>query len=745
MSDGTENLDRESGRAAISLAKVDQAAADLAGRFSGIFTGAPKTVAGVMESFKGLIPGVTLATKAVKGFEGYVGVLQALSRGGIHFNNQIDEMIIQAGAANMNLGDLARIAQESGEQIAQLGAGANAGLSNFLARQEKFYNEVDTGYEQRLKRLGMTVDDINESFLRYDMLSAVNNVTERQATLNRNKRATEFAEEMDRLAKLTGMQADELAKAVEETARKGRVFAATQLLPETGVNGEDIRARFTSDLAGVARAYGPAIGAFMEDMVTQGFPTPGDPAMEAINSYAPDLARTFETYNNLMKQGRSEEARGYLESARMQVERLRTDRNFLEMVRVSSSGASEHARAMGEISTQLNNSIAVSNSAIAARLREQGKAVTDEAIQAERNRLINEAQANQQRDAQSGSARVYQGYLDTLTELQQIARVTQEITVRTIFSYMEDAIQDFADKVAALDLGQLLINATTGASNTMTGMGLSRTGDSDARMFDQIATSLVTLSGQFTGSTQQSRDLRTELLNLSQEMSSLAGTIQTDQAGIATQAQKDRRAAASARINEILNSLSTLPEAERPQLSEDILALIREGAGLNRGTMGVTGSLFKDFGTETIAALHGLEAVTTPDQMRDIVANSAAGSMEALVASYNNNEANSVRAMLAPTIQSLTSNTSSLNGMLNTIRTQVASSNNDASVNIDLTPLENAIKSLPASMKQPFEEAINSIKPAMDQVAANTARGAEYGERTFRNTRGISQDYMRGA
>ena len=40
--------------------------------------------------------------------------------------------------------------------------------------------------------------------------------------------------------------------------------------------------------------------------------------------------------------------------------------------------------------------------------------------------------------------------------------------------------------------------------------------------------------------------------------------------------------------------------------------------GFNRGTMG-TGALFQDFGRGTPAMLHGMEAVVTPSQLRDII------------------------------------------------------------------------------------------------------------------------------
>jgi len=736
------DLNENAAQTSESVRRLGNAADRVSGIFGGLFTGAPKTIHGVTSALNGLVPGIGVANKALSGFEGYVGVLQSLSQQGLHFNNNLEEMILQAGAANMQIGDLARMASEAGEELAQLGAGANAGLQSFLLAQKQFYaastsnfdNTVNNALEQRLKRLGLTVDDINDRFLRYDMIQAVSNVTDRNITAERNKRATEFAEEMDRLAKLTGKQADQLAKAVEQTAREGRVFAATQLLPES------VRTQFASDITGMAESYGPAMANFMKDMVTQGFPTPGDPAMEAINSYAPELAGTFETYNNLMKQGKADEAQVYLDSARQQIERLRTDRNFLEMVRVSASGASEHARAMGEISTQLNNSVAVSRSAIIASLRANGETgeITDEMIQAERDRL-RQQQRDQQRDADPGSAQaVYQGYLDNLTNLQKIAMETQRQTVTRTFDLFADGVQKLADSIARLDITAMIRDGSIDIDNYINEMfpNASGTGNDSARI-NTLIDSMTKLTGEFTAGSIEANTLG--------ELATELGAIQTAVgSGTATDEQKTRLNEIRGQMDAIMSTLiSTNPDHGLPP---EVIEAIRNSS-FNQGTMGA-GKLFRDFGNETFAALHGLEAVTTPDQMADIVRASSGGTMQALVDQFTTGTLQGTSAQLAPMLDTFArNNVTTLNGMLNTVRREVSTSgSNNQAVDIDLSTLETAIMNLPAKFKQPVEEALNSVlKPAMDQVAANTARGAEYGERTFRNTRGISQDYMRGA
>jgi hypothetical protein len=737
--EGTEDLDRNSGRAARSVAGLGAAAEAVAGTLGSLFTGAPKSVSSVVDSLNGLGAGIRIANGAISGFEGYVGVLQALSQSGIHFGNQIDEMILQAGAANMQIGDLARIAGESSERLAQLGAGANQGLQGFLSAQADFF-ENQRDLDISLRRLGLTVDDINDRFLTYDMISAISNVTDRRVTAERNKRATEFAEELDRLAKLTGKQADELAREVEAVAREGRVFAAMQDMPELGQNGENVRQQFATDLAGYAASYGPLLGDYMKDMVTQGFPDPNDPTMQAIHSFAPDLAVAFERYEQLMRQGNVGAARQQLERARIEAERLRTDRNVLSQVRYAGSGASVFASGLNEVVTQLNSGVAVSNSAIEAALREEGRIgpISAEEIARERGRIISEAQQRQQRDTTEGTAAIYQGYLDSLAQLQAIARETQRITVERSFAAIEGAVTDLARQIRGLDVTAIARSVEDTADDVIGRMFPRTSGQDDTlgRAGD-MNRFLGTLSETFSEGSEGRRVAG----NLVTEVGELMASIR-DAGGTATQEQKDRLSAIATQMEALTNTLvSTNPDhGLSPEMVEAVRGLA--GEGFNRGTMGA-GKLFRDFGAETITALHGLEAVTTPDQMADIVRSSSAGTMQALVDQFNSGNA----AAMAPQLETFArNNVSTLNGMLNTVRTQMSQSGANTPVNIDLTPLENAIMNLPARFKQPVEEALNStLKPAMEQVASNTMRGAEFTERTYKNTRGMGQDYMRGA
>lgn len=71
-------------------------------------------------------------------------------------------------------------------------------------------------------------------------------------------------------------------------------------------------------------------------------------------------------------------------------------------------------------------------------------------------------------------------------------------------------------------------------------------------------------------------------------------------------------------------------QAEGSRIRAETEYLKNRVPGRATGSLGMTGKLFENWGSGSIAMLHGLEAVVTPDQMADIVSNAAAGAARAV-------------------------------------------------------------------------------------------------------------------
>ena len=157
------------------------------------------------------------------------------------------------------------------------------------------------------------------------------------------------------------------------------------------------------------------------------------------------------------------------------------------------------------------------------------------------------------------------------------------------------------------------------------------------------------------------------------------------------------------------------------------------------GSMKAFGRLFNNYGQETMQPLHGLEAVTTPSQMADIVMNAASGGRSAL--------AQDLMAEISSIGDSgITSATSQMGGMLNTMSRSILNSgfsSND--MNIDLSSLSAELARLPQTLRQPFEDALNNtIRQSIDMTAQKLALSEDHLRRLPKSIDGLSGDYMRG-
>jgi hypothetical protein len=85
-----------------------------------------------------------------------------------------------------------------------------------------------------------------------------------------------------------------------------------------------------------------------------------------------------------------------------------------------------------------------------------------------------------------------------------------------------------------------------------------------------------------------------------------------------------------------------------------------------KGTLGATGNLFKDFGSGTLATLHGNEAVVTPDQMNNIVSGAGQNDLSGMIDQLNTTNGQmlaAIRELVQVSQRTLTA-TRGLNGNL---------------------------------------------------------------------------------
>ena len=153
-----------------------------------------------------------------------VETFRQLSQTGANFGQSIVELRTAAASAALPLDDFAALVANNSQNLAALFGSTTEGAKGVALLGAR---TRELGIE-RLAPLGLTVDEINETLLLNLDSQRRTGILGRLTDQQRINSAIAFAEELDRLAKLTGAQRDELRAQIEQQQSNERFQAALQ-------------------------------------------------------------------------------------------------------------------------------------------------------------------------------------------------------------------------------------------------------------------------------------------------------------------------------------------------------------------------------------------------------------------------------------------------------------------------------------------------------------------------------------
>ena len=214
-----------------------------------------------------------------------VETFRQLSQSGANFGQSIVELRTAAANAALPLDDFASLVASNSQNLAALfgsttqGAKAIASLGAETRR---------VGVE-RLAPLGLTVEEINETLLlnldsqrRTGILNTLTDAQRRDSAIN-------FAEQLDRLAKLTGQQRDELRAAIESQKSNERFQAALQ--GQTDATRQRLQA-----FAGTVEGISPELAEGFQDLIANA----GVPVTESALALVQNIPGATGVINDLI-------------------------------------------------------------------------------------------------------------------------------------------------------------------------------------------------------------------------------------------------------------------------------------------------------------------------------------------------------------------------------------------------------------------------------------------------------------
>jgi hypothetical protein len=353
------------------------------------------------------------------------------------------------------------------------------------------------------------------------------------------------------------------------------------------------------------------------------------------------------------------------------------------------------------------------------------------------------------RDLQSGAmssnadpnspAGMFQKYIKAQIDLEKGVNTAKQAAIDGAYDNLAVTMSKLGTTFTTLNtrLLESSANFVDSLSAMLSDLG-SMTGTQQAQTIAQTRATLSSLINNQDVGTEASQ-LLVDLATASRNINTAPDAASRQSAVNDMQAIIDRadQLSATARVIDIDNAEIKITNAD--------LSRLIPGAtppGQMFGSMKTLGRLFNNYGEETMQPLHGLEAVTTPAQMADIVMNAAMGGRSALAQDI-------VSGISRASTSTASNSTARIDSMLNTVSsrlrdvvTTVAQENNTSPD----TVINEFMNQLPKTLKTALEEAMgSSLRPSLEQLVNIGTQHAETSVKIRKSFSGITNDYMRSA
>ena len=214
-----------------------------------------------------------------------IETFRQLSQTGANFGQSIVELRTAAQAAQLPLDDFATLVANNSQNLAALFGTTTIGAKRIAALGA----EVRDIGKDRLAPLGFTVDEINETLLLNLESQRRTGVLANLTAGQQRQSAIAFAEELDRLAKLTGQQRDQLRSQIESAMSNERFAVALQN------QTEETRQRLQT-FAGTIGGISPELAEGFQDLIANS----GVAVTDAARDIVQNVPQAGALINNLI-------------------------------------------------------------------------------------------------------------------------------------------------------------------------------------------------------------------------------------------------------------------------------------------------------------------------------------------------------------------------------------------------------------------------------------------------------------
>ena len=540
------------------------------------------------------------AINVVEYVENLQGVFNSLSKVGAGGAADLGELQELAGQANLSLDAFANIVGNNSKTFTALGGSVDAGKRRFSELNSALY---DTGMIEQFKMLGYTSQEASEFMaenLQMTMRSArLSGMTDEQAV----EHTANLAKNMQVLAKLSGKDVQQMRDESIARQRDGATNGALRLMEMKGAkdatkNFQNI-VSMTGDLPAAAQDL-------IKDVIQL-----NNPLTKATSGFAAVNGEALEIAKQLRKAVQADDAAEVERLTKEYSAAVKGQAGSMQGAYIASLGqVSDIGQTMADVFQDLKPQIDALDGILdvqAGQFKTSGELATAYLENLKKIEAATKAQADTTETTPGQSA------INFLNEGQ----ITLSKNVGEVNQAVGSQISSNTSLVKAFNTGSDLINAIPKEFEERLGAVLSFLPGMDNNeilsfLESNVGKKVETSTGEMVTVTQSMVDEFKKYSDPSTSAGEQEDAFQSlKNGGLFDESGNLKVSVMKIAENARGGSESTL---ETEKEAEGLISKILGGLNpFNEGTLGSTGSLFKDFGSGSAALLHGLEAVVPKD------------------------------------------------------------------------------------------------------------------------------------